>query len=220
MAREHVTETPDQAAPVAATGPAMAAPVAQVMALQRQAGNRATVQALQRKGMFDYGVDWVKAKFSGEESLDEQIKTALERASTVFAVAAEAATLGGMTEESLKQAKAFGEAAEAFEKAAGTGEKLIKVKDYVTMFVEFKQALDEAKDVDLARDGEEGARKLFDLMAAGGKIGKKVFPPPFDTYFDFISQFKNLQNVARAYHPDRKGGPHSDQWDQIEGYSR
>jgi len=219
MPREHATEQEPVATSPAANRPLPAAPH-QVIALQRQVGNRATIQVLQRKGMLDYGVDWVKAKFSGEESLDEQIKTALERASTVFAVAAEAATLGGMTEETLKHAKAFGEAAEAFEKAAGTGEKLIKVKDYVTMFVEFKQALDEAKGVDLARDGEAGAKKLFDLMAAGGKIGKKVFPPPFDTYFDFISQFKNLQNVARPYHPDRKGGPHSDQWDQIEGYSR
>lgn len=191
-----------------------------VLQLQRQAGNRAVSGLLQRKGMWDYGVDWIKGKFSGEESLDEQLKTGLERAATVFRAAEEASTLGGMTGESLARAKAYREAADAFGKAAENAGNIIKVKEYLGLFIEFKHALDEAEDVDLSVDGEDGARKLFALMAAGGKIGKKVFPPPFDAYFDFIAQIKNLENVARPWQPDRAGGPHSHMWDQIEGYRR
>lgn len=83
--------------------------------------------------------------------------------------------------------------------------------------IEFTKAFKEAKDVDLSRDGPDGAAKLFKLMAVGGKIGEKVFPPPFNSYFTFLAQMHGLENVGRVYGGDPLDQPaYRDQARQID----
>ncbi|MGZ6613098.1 MAG: hypothetical protein ACXVFQ_01535 [Solirubrobacteraceae bacterium] len=212
------------AAPSASTRESSPTPgVQQLLRLQATVGNgvladmiQTPSMELQRDGLVQQGLEWIKGKFETEKELDKQLEQGLDRTATVFKAAKLAVEAQEVTQASLKQAQSYGELAEKFEKAAGNAGKIIALKENLLLLGEFKAALADAEKVDLSRDGEAGAAKLFKLIAVGGKIGKKVFPPPFDQYFDFLSQMKNLENVARAWKPDRPGGPHSEQWEQLD----
>jgi hypothetical protein len=150
--------------------------------------------------------DWVKEKFKSKETLDAEIATGLGRASKVFQAAE-------LAEPDAERAKIYHEISEKLELGVQNAEKIINVKEDISLAIEFNKALKAAEPVDLAKDGPEGAKKLFDLMAVSGKIGKKFFPPPFNAYFDFLAQMKNLENVGRVM-----SRPHGDpeMWKQVE----
>jgi hypothetical protein len=181
-----------------------------LLRLQAAAGNRAVARLvagqrqLQREGLIDSGIEWIKEKFhkETEKDLDEQLVDGMSRTARVLSLAAAA-------ERDVEKAEAYAKAAEQFKGGAESGEKIVNAKEYVELVIEFIKALKEAKDVDLSRDGPEGAAKLFKLMAAGGKIGEKVFPPPFNSYFKFLAQMHSLENVGRVY-----GGDPLDQPDE------
>jgi hypothetical protein len=152
-------------------------------------------------------VDWVKEKFKSkkEETADTEIAAGLDRAAKVYKAAA-------LVEHDVERAEAYRETAEKLEAGSQNADKIIDAKEYISLILEFRKALKEAEPVDLSKDGPEGAKKLFDLMAVSGKLGKKIFPPPFNSYFDFLANMKNLENVGRAY-----GRPQGSQemWDQV-----